>query len=193
MEKKVETHKKIVSIPLALIIALAGISAIALSIYLPWWGMLDNTLGPLKTIQLYKSTVKIPFDIEEYIWEVHDPKLKTAMLYPFLLTTLSLTFSITSIIYHKMTKRKTTGVLALMSGAVTITSIIVFKTRIESYMEGIGETIAGSMGYLHWGYGLGWKLSLAATVLMIIAGLLQLLKTGSFEFEVVFEKETEAA
>lgn len=193
MEENVETHKKVVSIPLALIIALIGISVIALSIYLPWWNMLDNTLGPLKTIYLYKSMFKFPLEIQEYVWAVRDPILKTAMLYPFLLMTLSLTFSIINFIHYKMEKKKAAGVLALISGVLSITSFLVFTTRFETYMVGMNETIAGSVGYLHWGYGLGWKLSLVASVLMIIAGLLQLLQTGYFEFEVMFEKETEAA
>jgi len=191
MEENVETHKKVVSIPLALIIALIGVSVIALSIYLPWWNMLDNTLGPLKTIYLYKSTLKFPLEFQEYVWAVRDPILKTAMQYPFLLMTLSLTFSIINFIHYKMKKKKAAGVLSLISGAASITSFFVFKSRFETYMEGTNETIAGSVGYLHWGYGLGWKLSLAATVLMTIAGLLQLLQTGYFEFEVMFEKETE--
>ena len=193
MEENVETHKKVISIPLALIIALIGISVIALSMYLPWWNMLDNTLGPLKTIYLYKSTTKFHLEIQEYVWAVRDPILKTAMLYPFLLMTLSLTFSIINLFHYKMKKKKAAGIFALISSATSITSFLVFTTRFETYMEGMNETIAGSVGYLHWGYGLGWKLSLVATALMIIAGLLQLLQTGYFEFEVVFEKETEAA
>lgn len=191
MEENVETHKKVISIPFALIIALAGILAITLSIYLPWWEMLDNTIGPMRTIHLYKSVVKFPFEIEEYAWVVGDPILKTAMLSPFLLMALSLAFSILSVIHHKMNKRKTVGALALMGGAASITSFFVFKNRFETYMEGLGESISGSVGYLHWGYGLGWRLSLAATALMIIAGLLQFLQAEYFEFEVAFEKETE--
>ena len=153
--------------------------------------MLDNTLGPLKTIYLYKSMFKFPLEIQEYVWAVQDPILKTAMLYPFLLMTLSLTFSIINFIHYKMKKKKAAGVLALISGVLSITSFLVFTTRYETYMEGMNETISGSVGYLHWGYGLGWKLSLGASVLMIIAGLLQLFQTGYFEFEVMFEKETE--
>ena len=190
MEEKVEISKNIVSIPLALITNLAGILVIAISIYLPWWNMLDNTIGPLKTIHLYKSTMIMPYK-KEYVWMVRPPVLKTAMLTPFLLIIISLAFSIINLIYYKMKKKKAASALSFISSAALIASFIVFKSRFEVYMKGINESITGAMGYLHWGYGLGWKLAIIASVLMFIAGLLQLLQPRQFEFEVMFEKETE--
>ena len=191
MEEKAEIHKNIVSIPLALIINLVGIIVTAISIYLPWWNMLDNTIGPLKTIHLYKSTMLMPYK-KEYVWMVQNPVLKASMLTPFLLIILSLILSITNIIYYKMKGKKAASALSFISSAALIASFFVFKSEFERYMAGINESITGATGYLHWGYGLGWKLALVAAVLMIIVGLMQLFQTGRFEFEVMFEKETEA-
>ena len=190
MEEKAEIHKNIVSIPLALIITLAGIIVSAISLYLPWWNMLDNTIGPLKTIHLYKSTMIMPYK-KEYVWMVRNPVLKASMLTPFILIILSLIFSIINLIYYKMRGKKAASVLSFISSATLIASFFVFKSGFETYMAGTKESITGATGYLHWGYGLGWKLALVAAVLMIIVGLLQLFQTGHFEFEVMFEKETE--
>jgi len=152
--------------------------------------MLDNTIGPLKTIHLYKSTMIMPYK-KEYVWMVRNPVLKASMLTPFLLIIISLAFSIINLIYYKMKKKKAASALSFISSAALIASFIVFKSRFEVYMKGINESITGAMGYLHWGYGLGWKLAIIASVLMFIAGLLQLLQPRQFEFEVMFEKETE--
>ena len=128
---------------------------------------------------------------KEYVWMVRNPILKASMLTPFLLIILSLTFSIINLIYYKMRGKKAASVLSFISSATLIASFFVFKSEFETYMAGINESITGATGYLHWGYGLGWKLALVAAVLMIIVGLLQLFQTGHFEFEVMFEKETE--
>jgi len=190
MDERVERHKSIVSIPFALIIALIGITVIALSIYLPWWNMIDNTIGPLETIHLYRSTMKMPLT-KEFVWMVRSPILKTAMLTPLLLMILSLAFSVINVIYYKMRKKEVASVLAFTSALASVAAFFVFMSKFEMYMYGTNESVSGGIGYLHWGYGLGWKLSVVSSVLMFIAGLLQWFQTGHFEFEVMFEKETE--
>jgi uncharacterized membrane protein len=191
MEENANTHAKTFSIPLGLIITLLGVVTIAVSIYFPWWERLDNMVGPLHIIHLYKSAMKNPFKFEEYVWTVRDPTLRKAMLYPFILMATSFIFSIISLILLKKSKTIIRGVITLISGAASATSFFVFQHLFEGYMKKIGETVSGSIGYLHWGYGLGCKLSLAAAALMITAWALNLLKTERFEIDLVFEKETE--
>ena len=191
MEENTDTYEKTFSISLALIITLIGAVTIVASIYFPWWERIDNLLGPLHTIRLYKSDRITPFNIEEYVWAVRDPTLKNAMLYPFILMVLSFLLSIMSLIFHSKSKTIIKGGITLMSGASSAASFFTFQYLFEGYMKNIGETVSGSIGYLHWGYGLGCKLSLAAAALMITTWALNLIKTERFEFDLVFEKETE--
>ncbi len=191
MDEKVDAPGKKFSISMALIMAILGTAVIAASFFMPWWVRIENTVGPLQTIYLYKSARIWPFEIEEYMWAVRDPRLKMALLYPFMLVAASFLLAITSMFLRNRTT--TGGVTALLSGAASTASHFVFRNLFEGYMETIGETVSGGMGWLHWGYGLGSKLSLAAAVLMAAAGALQLFKTEHFELEFVLEKETEGS
>lgn len=191
---KKEIVKHVISIPLAQLFSIGAILIIIISLYLPWWGMIDNTIGPLRTIHLYKSMIGIPEKMVSYIWAEKNQDLRTVMIYPLILMILALFSSISTLFLIFKENSKIGGILALLSGVLIISSSVFFQVKLSSYLRMTGETITGSIGFLHWGLGLGWRLSLVAIALLAFNALFLLsvrTDTSPLKVEFEFEKESE--
>jgi hypothetical protein len=190
VEENVELSERVLSVPIALVLSLLSFILVVASLFLPWWSQLDSTLGFLRIIFLYRQVRIIPYELEEFAWEVGNVLLRSSMLVPLVMAVSSLVASVLNS-YMVYRKRFFRGLLSYIGGACILLSPVLFTLLFSRYMVSLNDTVSGSMGFLKWGYGLGWRVPFLAAALMVLNGLLISFERYDFEIGVSIDSEPE--